>query len=416
MTRWFQTSTVVTACLAAMALWAPPSHAAEFMPLGDLPGGLDRSEVLGISADGSTVVGKSNGGQNHPVRWDAQGVPTSLGSLSNSLTLGEALATNHDGSVVVGNSISDFSQGLEAFRWTEEEGIVALGFLWADEESMVGLDSQGTAVSADGEVVVGKSKPGANETTPPNSPGEGFMWTEEQGMFGLGDLPGGVWNSRAVAMSSDASIVSGFSVSTSGTNTFLWTEQGGMVQGVGLPGGATFSEARGMSADGSVIVGFASSSLSGGDSETCTGRPGGERPKVEAYFEDGVTSTALGDLPGGCVNGIAFDANADGSVIVGFSDTDVNDEAFIWDAENGMRNLREWLVDEHDLGEALTDWVLLEARAISDDGNTIAGTGLNPNGDSQGWVVRLPEPGAAAQGAFALLGVAALARLRGRAR
>ena len=74
----------------------------------------------------------------------------------------------------------------------------------------------------------------------------------------------------------------------------------------------------------------------------------------------------LGDLTGGCVDGRAFDASADGSVIVGQSNAEFGDEAFIWDEVLGMRNLSDVLVDDFGLAE-VADWVLREARAVSDD-------------------------------------------------
>ena len=52
--------------------------------------------------------------------------------------------------------------------------------------------------------------------------------------------------------------------------------------------------------------------------------------------------------------------------------------AFIWDTLNGMRNLK--YLFENEYGLDLTDWHLRSASAISADGLTIAGTGINPDG------------------------------------
>ena len=86
---------------------------------------------------------------------------------------------------------------------------------------------------------------------------------------------------------------------------------------------------------------------------------------------------------------------ADGSVIVGIGNTDLGDEAFIWDATNGIRNLRMVLITDYGLD--LTNWTLREARGISADGLTIVGIGTNPNGQEEGWIADLhptpiPEP------------------------
>ena len=61
--------------------------------------------------------------------------------------------------------------------------------------------------------------------------------------------------------------------------------------------------------------------------------------------------------------------------------------AFIWDEENGMQILQEIL--ENQYGLDLTGWTLVVAHAISADGNTIVGEGINPAGDDEAWVVHL---------------------------
>jgi hypothetical protein len=58
-----------------------------------------------------------------------------------------------------------------------------------------------------------------------------------------------------------------------------------------------------------------------------------------------------------------------------------------------MRDLKGVLESEHGLD--LTGWQLMSTVDISDDGLVIAGNGINPLGQSEGWVVRLeaiPEP------------------------
>ncbi|MGV2388390.1 MAG UNVERIFIED_CONTAM: hypothetical protein LVR29_08860 [Microcystis novacekii LVE1205-3] len=54
-------------------------------------------------------------------------------------------------------------------------------------------------------------------------------------------------------------------------------------------------------------------------------------------------------------------------------------QAFIWDATNGMRSVQQVLVN--DLGLELTGWQLTSMRGISADGLTLVGQGLNPNGE-----------------------------------
>jgi probable HAF family extracellular repeat protein len=121
----------------------------------------------------------------------------------------------------------------------------------------------------------------------------------------------------------------------------------------------------------------------------------------------------LGDLPGGLFRSEAEGVNGDGSIVVGFSLTGVGAEAFIWDAGNGMRNLKTVL--ETDFSLDLTGWTLANALDISDDGRVIVGHGINPDGNSEGWLVAIPEPriiGLLLQG-IAVLGIARSRLIRG---
>ncbi|WP_288116567.1 hypothetical protein [Microcystis sp. M53598_WE2] len=129
-----------------------------------------------------------------------------------------------------------------------------------------------------------------------------------------------------------------------------------------LPGGGFWGEANAVSGDGSVIVGF---------SDSANG--------LEAFrWTQATGMVGLGDLPGGGFGSFAFGASQDGSVVVGLREGASGQRAFIWDATNGMRDLQEVLVN--DFGLDLTGWHLSNARAISADGLTIAGSGGNPNG------------------------------------
>src|SRR5262245_31903202 len=88
---------------ASAAVGSPPS----LTPLGDLPGGNFFSRAMGLSADGSTIVGFSS-------------------------------SSNSPGS------------NFEAFRWTSGSGMIGLGDL-----PNGGFDSGAFGVSADGLIVVG---------------------------------------------------------------------------------------------------------------------------------------------------------------------------------------------------------------------------------------------------------------------
>ncbi len=335
----------------------------EIVGLGTLPAGEWGSEAYGVSADGSVIVGDSS----RAFRWENGTMVGLPGGDSRSC----AYDVSADGSVVVGWSNSDL--GTEAFRW-ENETIIGLGDL-----SGGGFGSLARAVSADGSVIVGESSSASGN--------EAFLW-ENGVMVGLGDLPGGEFYSAAFGVSADGSVIVGESVSASGTEAFRWTAETGMVGLGDLPGGEFYSAAFGVSADGSVIVGISSSAS------------GYEAFRWEDLNNNGMVDPGetldnhpefgLGDLPGGSFYSCAYDVSADGSVVVGGGISGF-DPPFIWDETNGMRNLKDILVN--DCGLDLTNWQLYNATGISADGFTIVGDGRGPpQGFERGWIATIPEP------------------------
>ena len=195
-------------------------------------------------------------------------------------------------------------------------------------------------------------------------------------MTGLGRLPGGeeFTPSKARGVSADGRVVVGFSGSAAGAEAFRWTAAGGM-EGLGdLPGGTFSSEALNVSADGQVVVGYANSEQ--GQEAFRWTRSGGMTP--------------CGTFSNGYSYSEALDVSGDGNILVGYSLGEQGQRAFIWDKSHGMRNLQEVLVNEYGLD--LDRWTLKMARAISDDGLTIVGKGINPDGNEEAWTARLTQP------------------------
>ncbi len=302
--------------------------------LGTLPGGAGGSNALGVSADGSVVVGGSNSANGpEAFRWTSGGGMVGLGDLAGGAFGSGASGVSDDGTIVVGTGISPGGtlSGAEAYRWTQGT-MVGLGDLPGGDST-----SSASGVSADGAVVVGVSSSALSGVTG----GEAFRW-ENGVMTPLGDLPGGAPISAATAISADGAVVVGASSSAlSGLNdveAFRW-ENGTMTPLGDLPGGNFNSVATGVSADGSVIVGY--------------------------------SAVAIGD--GG------LDVFA----------------PFIWDQVNGMQNLIDVFTQ---LGHTMPNLVMVRATDVSDDGLTITGNGTSvfrtPAGNlrTEAWVGRLPEP------------------------
>jgi uncharacterized membrane protein len=171
--------------------------------LGGLPGAEVRSLALGVSGDGRVIVGEASGFQ--AFRWTTESGMVALGFLPGA-NFSQAFAASDDGSIVVGRSsfpempMPGFPPRSEAFRWTEAGGMVSLGPVFTDAYDL----------SADGSVVVGAGNDLAH-------PGNAFFWTAATGPINL--------------------------------QQFL------MTSGVNNLAGWTLTEARGVSGDGLTVVG-----------------------------------------------------------------------------------------------------------------------------------------------------------------
>ena len=392
---------VIAATLAAIACLDTRAPAQpSFTPLGDLPGGAVFSEVWGISADGSTVVGDSIiagsilfSGKYAAFAWTAKTGLQDIYHLEGSGTICRAYAANASGSMVVGSADYNTSSPahIVAFIWFNGVGTNEIGDLPGgdDRAAARGVDAFGTTLAGQGASDSGNE---AFRYVLPDFAPSGFL--------GLGDLPGGTFASQAFGISANAQIIVGSSDSSDGVQAFRWVQGGGTLQPLGflpMPVGYTkFSEAYAASADGSVIVGLSRSnssvSTNGWEAFRWTGREDGT----------GTGMQPLGDLPGGSFLSAAYAVSADGSVIVGragvqgpcgpFGCTTAG-RAFIWDHQHGLRDLTVVLTG---LGINLAGWQLTEARGISANGRIIAGTGTNPAGNSEAWRADLGPPPAAA--------------------
>jgi uncharacterized membrane protein len=366
------------AVAAMVALAAAQLHAADatFTGLGSLNEAIPASGAMGVSPDGSVIVGQTNSATDFTVeafRWTSSGGMAGLGLGAGNAT--QAYGVSSFGSVVVGDIVLD--DGSQAFRWTQDSGVVTLGDLPGG-----GSSSLARAVSADGSTIVGQ---GASE-----SGLEAFKWTAGGGMTGLGDLPGGSFFSFAYDASADGAVIVGESDSTESTcfacaEAVVWTADGDMIGLGDLPGGVFRSSARGVSADGQFVVGQG------------FGESGGE---AFIWTQD-TGMSGLGSSTDAFTESIALDVSADGSVVVGFGATDTGQAAFIWDATSGMRVLQEVLTA--DFGLDLDGWRLQTATAISDDGRVITGIGINPSGATEAWIAQVPEPSIALLLSVALL-------------
>jgi uncharacterized membrane protein len=236
----------------------------------------------------------------------------------------------------------------EAFRWTEETGIVGLGFLPGTTFSRAGYPSGTGQISGDGSTIVGQSLGDGGDYS------EIFVHTQADGMLGLGH------QITARAASLDGSVVVGYWANeAAGRNeAFRWTEEEGIV-GLLSPefeDDGTGTGALDVSDDGSVVVG----NWTHCPDFPCTGRD---------FFR--WTSTTGMQLLGVSTNGAQLaTVSSDGLVIVGngFINSPEHEEAFRWTEESGPVGLG-WLP-----GTELSDGSRRSrARGVNGDGSVIVG-------------------------------------------
>ncbi|MCC7326203.1 MAG: hypothetical protein IT521_05305 [Burkholderiales bacterium] len=321
----------------------------------------------------------------------------------------QATAVSSDGSVIAGTATSA-AGNRQAFRWDARQGIVGLGFLPG------GSTSAATAISANGAVIVGTAD--ANNADPP-TPSAGFRWTADAEPQRLDPLPGS-YLCAAAGVSGDGATVVGTCLQNNNT-AFRWTANSGAVALDRFGGGGNQqSTASAISPDSAVIVGAGHPVLTGAviwaadGSPTILGKLPGDATgtaTATAVSSDGLVVVGsslddagnyrafrwtqqtgmvdLGNAPAGLLGSAATSISGDGRVIVGWGATATGDAALIWDADHGLRLLDAALATDYQT--QITGWKLTRAAAISVDALTIAGYGTNPQGQTEAWIVKLPN-------------------------
>jgi probable HAF family extracellular repeat protein len=364
-----------------MVLGSAPTHgqnSGSVQGLGFLGvGGTNTSSAAwNINSDGSVVVGESEvapGRNLEAFRWTQEKGIVGLGYLGDGgpYPVGQALGVNLDGSVVVG--VTTYSNALfrQAVLWMPTTGIVGLGFLGGDGFH----DSFALGVNWNGSVVVGSS----TYSTSSFWNYQAFRWTQTTGMLGLGFLSGerAAPYSGATGVTADGSVIVGESeyAANQSVEAFRWSQESGMV-GLGFLGGGEpfpFSRAAAVNLDGSVVVGASSN-----------------RSNQEEAFRwtQSTGMVGLGFVSEGGVNqkSAATGVSADGSVVVGVSSTgSTSSEAFRWSQATGTQSLASLLTAA---GVVLGGRQLLNAKAISANGQFIVGESIDAYGQHEAYVVR----------------------------
>jgi probable HAF family extracellular repeat protein len=312
---------------------------------------LGYSSANAVSADGAVIVGHSDNDDDdrRAFRWDTDtGAMRDLGTLrSGNDGYSYASAVSADGAVVVGEAETD--NDYRAFRWDSVSGAMRdLGTLRSDNFGT----SYAKAVSADGAVVVGVATVDVGGI-------RAFRWDSVSGaMRDLGSLrDDNLGVSYAYAMSADGAVVVGEAETDDDYRAYRWDSVSGAMRDLGTlrSGNDGYSVAKAVSADGAVVVGEADT----GDDDSRAFR----WDTVSEEMRD--LGTLRSDNFGGSV---ARAVSADGAVVVGEADTDVgsrNQRAFRWDTDTGVMR---------DLGSLRSDnFGVSSASAVSADGAVVVG-------------------------------------------
>ncbi len=355
----------------ALFAFAPPARTASrasFKGLGTLdptaaPAG---SWASGVSGDGRTVVGTSyvfdgTSTQTRAFVWTAKKGMTDLGLPAGSLASASASGVSDDGSLVSGADGFTIGGALEirnAVYWSQTGGTPFSKIL---AEGLAATD-----VSGDGRIVTGATRIPA----PWPVVDKGFALVGLGTMHKIDTLPGGSY-SWLEASSKDGSVFAGWADTPDAITAVRWSRDAGLQRLAGQAPGVP-SQANGISADGRTIVGTVN-------------------VRAFAWTETGLLRM-LGELPGGTTS-TASDVSGNGGTIVGTADADGRASAVVWDGAAGPRAIKD--IAENDFGLDLTGWSLQAASAVSDDGRTITGWGINPSGLLEAWVFRRPASGPA---------------------
>jgi len=367
---WLRTGVLSAVCISCLSVRVL-AVGATFTPLGDLPGGDFYSQAFAVSADGTTVVGWSRGSDpgipfqvsHEAFRWTQADGMVGLGDVDSAFVYSRGVAVSADGQIIVGSaSLGAGDRDIVAFRWTPTTGIASL--INPDGQT---APMRAFGMSSDGSTVVGVFNPITGGTT-------GARWTASEGVVPIGSLPNslGFPDAFATGASATGSAISGQSLGAFVQPTF-WSPAAGLVGLGDVPGGIEYALGWNISADGSTVVGGARTLF------------GPTSSRDEAFlWREPTGFVTLDPRHGQDFGSFAQATSADGSVVVGTSDPG----AFIWDAAHGMRLIADVLTNDFHLD--MTGWSLASADSVSADGTVIVGSGFNPNGDQEAWIISLP--------------------------
>jgi probable HAF family extracellular repeat protein len=219
------------------------------------------SEATGVGISGATTTivgwGFSNSTFLEQAFLHRNNSIFELGRMIWPTSSSKAVGVSSDGDTIVGTVADNYSVPTFIDGFVYDQGyttpVRASTAIPAFASSSL-VFTQLTAVSGDGESVVGFASSGLSSNPAGNE--QAFKYTLNGDTYeALGTLTGGNW-SIARALSSNGSVIVGQGDNADG-NYEAFVHQDGTMTGLGFLQGGSRSNATGVSADGTVIVGFA---------------------------------------------------------------------------------------------------------------------------------------------------------------
>lgn len=329
----------------------------EFHRLGHLPGGKKTSYVNGISRDGKLVIGHSDSHEGiDRIFWTRElAIQTQPPRLGRGNEQGPKFVENQEDDESEA-SVPSWPGGLNrspadrivvGARWDRDHWRAYR--LQAGKTTFLSPSPQYTSaeavgVTADGNIVLGRVY-----NTIHNSARQRLLLSEH-----INDVRPVVWSKD------DLEFLDGFDRDHNWWPTSI-SDDGRVIVGVTWPQGHNFFS------------------------------PVDYRSGVAFRWEAGEV-TLLGSLAN-YQHSQAFAVSGDGRIVVGtcFYHTKfskISEIGFVWDTEHGLRSLQDVLAEA---GADVVGWEIHRGVAISSDGNTIAGNGVNPRGKKEGWIAQFPN-------------------------
>ncbi|HED53558.1 MAG TPA: hypothetical protein ENJ00_05085 [Phycisphaerales bacterium] len=339
-----------------------------------------------------------------------------VGATQGSNHISHALGVSGNGSVVVG--IESPFGAFEPFKWTSSEGRIRL------PTKLGGNDYTPYGLSNSGSVVIGTFD------APTGGP-VGFLWSEQMGSVSIGSLPGGKSTSILIDVRDDGMAVGSSSFALTSTGSSLnraikWTPQGGL-EALPLPNESDLefgSRATAILDDGrifgqsvtgawfyseqdnsfEILEGAQNMSYASPDGSFLSGSIPTPSPTA-AYWTRETGPVLLPLLDPNMSFGMVRGMSDDGAVIVGTQLT----TPVVWLDQGDPIPLNDLAAE---LEVDLAGWNIVDVFGVSADGSTIVGTAVNTNTSFvEGFVLTIPTPAS-----LALPGLAVLALGRRRRR